>query len=127
MKPLWVQFCLDFPHLKKDYIIKSEFGLDYVKENIFREAKEMEVLAARKDQVIKISALMNSEGKKYFNMDFLVDRFLGVKGQDLVTNKKFKEKAAEKKKEAAAAEAGATGAEGATGGEAGSEGGEITI
>jgi len=41
------------------------------------------------------------ESNEYFNMDFLVDRFLGVKGQDLVTNKKFKEKAAEKKKEAA--------------------------
>jgi len=67
------------------------------------------------------------ESNEYFNIDFLVDRFLEVKGQDLVTNKKFKEKAAEKKKEAAAAEAGATGAEGATGGEAGSEGGEITI
>jgi hypothetical protein len=70
------------------------------------------------------------ESNEYFNIDFLVDRFLEVKGQDLVTNKKFKEKAAEKKKEAAAAEAGATGAEGAegaTGGEAGSEGGEIII
>ena len=28
MKPLWVQFCLDFPNLKTDYILKSEFGLD---------------------------------------------------------------------------------------------------
>jgi len=38
------------------------------------------------------------ESNEYFNMDFLVDRFLGVKGQDLVTNKKFKEKAAKRKK-----------------------------
>jgi len=124
MKPLWVQFCLDFPNLKKDYIIKSEFGLDYVKENIFREAKEMEVLTARKDQVIKISALMNSAGKKYFNMDFLVDRFLGVKGQDLVANKKAKEKTAEEKKKAAdgGGEAGAAG-----GGEGGGGGEDFTL
>jgi hypothetical protein len=102
MKPLWVQFCLDFPHLKTDYIIKSEFGLDYVKENIFREAKEMEVLLARKDQIIKISGLMDSMGKKYFSMDFLVDRWLGVKGQDLLDNKRSKketEKEKEKEKE----------------------------
>jgi hypothetical protein len=111
MKPLWVQFCLDFPHLKKDYLIKSEFGLDYVKENIFREAKEMEVLLARKDQIIKISGLMNSEGKKYFNMDFLVDRWLGVKGQDLLDNNKAKKKAAEEKKKAEE-EAGTSGEEG---------------
>ena len=101
MKPLWVQFCLDFPHLKTDYLIKSEFGLDYVKENIFKEAKEMEVLLSRKDQLIKISGLMDSMGKKYFNMDFLVDRWLGVKGQDLLDNKKSKEKIAEEKKKEA--------------------------
>ena len=106
MKPLWVQFCLDFPNLKNDYIIKSEFGLDYVKENMFREAKEMEVMTARKDQLLKISGLLNSEGKKYFSMDFLVDRFLGMNNQDISDNKKAKEKAEEKKKEA----------EGATGG-----------
>ncbi len=60
----------------------------------------MEVLLARKDQIIKISGLMNSEGKKYFNMDFLVDRWLGVKGQDLLDNVKAKKKAAEEKKKA---------------------------
>ena len=118
MKPLWVQFCLDFPELKKDYILKSEFGLDYVKENMFRESKDMEVMTARKDQVIKISALKNSEGKNYFSMDFLIDRFLGMTNQDLLDNKKAKEKAAEAKKEAEGA-TGATGAEGATGEEEG--------
>ena len=124
MKPLWVQFCLDFPNLKTDYILKSEFGLDYVKENMFREAKDMEVMVARKDQVIKISGLLNSEGKKYFSMDFLVDRFLGMNNQDISDNKKAKEEAAEKKKEAEGATGGAEGetpaedeapAEGATG------------
>jgi hypothetical protein len=114
MKPLWVQFCLDFPNLKTDYILKSEFGLDYVKENMFREAKDMEVMVARKDQVIKISGLLNSEGKKYFSMDFLVDRFLGMNNQDISDNKKAKEEAADKKKEAAGA-TGGTPAEGATG------------
>jgi hypothetical protein len=120
MKPLWVQFCLDFPNLKTDYILKSEFGLDYVKENMFREAKDMEVMVARKDQVIKISGLLNSEGKKYFSMDFLVDRFLGMNNQDISDNKKAKEEAADKKKEAAGATGGTptedeAPAEGATG------------
>jgi hypothetical protein len=131
MKPLWVQFCLDFPNLKNDYILKSEFGLDYVKENMFREAKDMEVMVARKDQVIKVSGLLNAEGKKYFSMDFLVDRFLGMNNQDISDNKKAKEEAAEKKKEAEGATGGAEGAtggaEGATGeaeGEAPAEGGD---
>jgi hypothetical protein len=100
MKPLWVQFCLDFPQLKNDYIIKSEFGLDYVKENMFKEAKEMEVMTARKDQVIKILGLKDSEGKSYFNLKFALDRWLGMSAQDMMDNQKAKKKAEEKKKEA---------------------------
>ena len=50
-------------------------------------------MVARKDQVIKISGLLNSEGKKYFSMDFLVDRFLGMNNQDISDNKKAKEEA----------------------------------
>jgi hypothetical protein len=98
MKPLWVQFCLDFPELKNDYIIKSEFGLDYVKENMFKEAKEMEIMTARKDQIIKIIGLKNSEGKPYFNLDFAIDRWLGMTSQDKLDNKKAKKKSEEKKK-----------------------------
>ena len=99
MKPLWVQFCLDFPHLKNDYIIKSEFGLDYVKENMFKEAKEMEIMSARKDQVIKILGLKNAEGKPYFSLQFLLDRYLGMTAQDRLDNEKAKKEAAENKKE----------------------------
>jgi hypothetical protein len=101
MKPLWVQFCLDFPQLKNDYIIKSEFGLDYVKENMFLEAKEMEVMSARKDQVIKILGLKDSEGKSYFSLRFALDRWLGMTPQDMIDNEKAKKKAEEKKKEEA--------------------------
>lgn len=99
MKPLWVQFCLDFPELKNDYVIKSEFGLDYTKENMFKEAKEMELLTARKDQVLKIVGLKNSEGKPYFSLDFVVDRYLSMNAQDRLDNERAKKKAAEKKKE----------------------------
>lgn len=98
IKPLWVQFCLDFPELKNDYVIKSEFGLDYVKENMFKEAKEMEIMTARKDQMNKMVGLKNAEGKPYFSLDYIVDRFLGMANQDRLDNDKAKKKAAEKKK-----------------------------
>lgn len=97
IKPLWVQFCLDFPNLKNDYIIKSEFGLDYVKENMFTQAKEMEILTARKDQVIKIAGLKDNQGKAYFNLDFVIERYLGMSAQDRIDNEKAKKKALEEK------------------------------
>lgn len=96
MKPLWVQFCLDFPELKDDCIIKSEFGLDYVKENTFRRSKEIEVLSSRKDQVIKMAGLRNSDGTPYFNIDFLISRFSGMSTQDIIDNKKIKKEKAKK-------------------------------
>ena len=99
MKPLWVQFCLDFPQFKNDYLIKSEFGLDYVKENMFIESKEMEVMSARKDQVIKILGLKDSDGKSYFSLNFALDRWLGMNTQDFLDNAEYKKKALEKKKE----------------------------
>jgi len=99
MKPLWVQFCLDYPQLKGDYVIKSEFGLDYVKENMFKEAKEMEVMSARKDQILKIIDLKNAEGKPYFDLKFALARWLGMSSQDFSDNESFKKKAAEKKAE----------------------------
>jgi len=83
--------------MKNDYLIKSEFGLDYVKENMFKEAKEMEVMTARKDQVIKILGLKDSEGKSYFNLKFALDRWLGISNQDMLDNEKFKEEAKKKK------------------------------
>jgi hypothetical protein len=98
MKPLWVQFCLDFPQFKNDYLIKSEFGLDYVKENMFIESKEMDVMSARKDQVIKILGLKDTDGKSYFSLNFALDRWLGMNTQDFLDNAKYKKKALEKKK-----------------------------
>ena len=110
IKPLWVQFCLDFPEKKNDYLLKSEFGLDYIKENNFTKGKEMDVLVARKDQIIKISGLKNSEGKPYFSMDFVVDRFLGMDGTEKENNQRYK-KIAKEKKEKGAEEEGKEGEE----------------
>lgn len=98
-KPLWIQFCLDFPQRKNDYLLKSEFGLDYVKENYFTMAKEIELMTSRKDQLIKMYGLKDSEGKPYFNIDYLVNRYSGMTSQDLLQNDDLKKKLAKKKEE----------------------------
>jgi hypothetical protein len=98
-KPLWIQFCLDFPQRKNDYLLKSEFGLDYVKENYFTMAKEIELMTSRKEQLIKMYGLKNSEGKPYFNIDYLVNRYSGMTSQDLLQNDDLKKKLAKKKEE----------------------------
>lgn len=105
IKPLWIQFCLDYPEHKKDFMVKSQFGLDYVKDNSFAEIRYMEILNARKDQVTKISGLTDSEGKPYFSLRYVLDKYLGMTDDDRVANEKAKERDAEKKKKAAEEEA----------------------
>ena len=112
LKPLWIQFCLDYPEYKKDFMVKSQFGLDYVKDNSFAEIKYMEILNARKDQVTKISGLLDAEGKPYFSLKYVLDKYLGMTDDDKIANEKAKEAAEKRKKEAekeAAAEGGAEG------------------
>jgi len=99
VKPLWVQFCLDHPELEKDYLLKSEFGLDYVKENQFTKQKEIELLTARKDQVIKIAGLKKTDGTNYFSMKYVLDRYWGMNDQDRIANDEYKKKAEKKKEE----------------------------
>lgn len=105
IKPLWIQFCLDYPEHKKDFMVKSQFGLDYVKDNSFAEIRYMEILNARKDQVTKISGLTDSEGKPYFSLRYVLDKYLGMTDDDRVANEKAKERDVEKKKKAAEEEA----------------------
>lgn len=99
IKPLWIQFCLDFPEHKKDFMVKSQFGLDYVKDNSFAEIRYMEILNARKDQVTKVAGLLDSEGKPYFSLKYVLDKYLGMTDDDRIANERAKERDAKKKKE----------------------------
>ena len=99
LKPLWIQFCLDHPEHKKDFMVKSQFGLDYVKDNSFAEIKYMEILNARKDQVTKIAGLLDADGTPYFSLKYVLDKYLGMTDDDKIANEKAKEAAEKKKKE----------------------------
>lgn len=99
IKPLWVQFSLDNPEHQKDWMIKGQLGLDYNKDNNFAENQYKSLLTARKEQVVKIAGLTNSEGQPYFSLNFVIDRWLSMTDDDKALNEKFKRKTAKRKKE----------------------------
>lgn len=103
IKPLWVQFCLDYPEHQKEWLIKGQMGLDYNKDNNFAENQYKSLLASRKDQVAKIAALIDSDGNPYFSLNFVIDRWLSMTDEDKELNKKFKKRTDERKKKAAEA------------------------
>ena len=43
VKPVYLQMCLNHPELKNDIAFKSGLGLDFIKDNVFEEMKEMEL------------------------------------------------------------------------------------
>ena len=120
LKPLWIQFSLDYHKYQNDFMVKSQFGLDYVKDNSFAEIRYMEILNARKDQVSKISGLMDGDGKPYFSLRYVLDKYLGMTDDDKIANENAKVKAEKKKAEEAKKEEEKKAEEG----EAPAEGGE---
>ena len=124
VKPLWIQMCLDFPHLKEDAEFRSQIGIKFESDNMFGESREIEQLIKKIDFVTSLGEIketVNDEEVQYFNQDFLIERWLDLNNDDLKMNKAYVKKAEEAGKEAATGAAGAAGAAGAEAGATGAE------
>lgn len=103
VKPLYIQMCLKFPHLKNDVNFKTQISLLYNADNMFAELKEMEIFQKRIDFISSMKDTITTQDKdmndvSFFDLQFLVERFLKMDPTDLEQNKKMKEKAIEDKK-----------------------------
>ena len=98
IKPLWIQMCKDFPELEKDYMFKSQLGLDYVSDNPFKRNQEMEIILKKKESVDKLITLTDDTGGGFFSVPYLVENYLGLSADDIKANAEAIKKAEEKKK-----------------------------
>ena len=102
-----------YPYLEKDFLFKSQLGLNYWSDNPFKENQEIAKMTGRKETVTGLGALLNDDGKPFFSNAFLIEEYLGMSKQDIIANKEAKERKIKEKAEAAKKEgAGATGAAG---------------
>lgn len=106
VKPLWMQMCLKYPEFKDDPMFKTQIALRFNDENVFSELKEMELMQRRLDFVgsmkdsLSTSDPVTMEEIPYFDLDFLVDRYLHLSADDKAANDAAKaRKDAEKAKE----------------------------
>ena len=96
IKPLYIQMCLKHKSIMTDMNYRVNLNLEYNKDSLFEENKEIEVLQKKADF---ISSLMGSltrvddEGNEtpYFDIDFIVEKYLGMSPEDLKQNQKYKE------------------------------------
>lgn len=113
VKPLWIQMCLRYKELEDDEIFKSSLGLRFVQDNIFEEIRRQEILQKRLELVSAMSQLTDGE-KPFFDMTWLVERYLKLDKDELQSNDQAKKRAAKRNSE---------GGEGGGEGEGGEEGG----
>ena len=112
VKPLWIQMAKKYTHLEKDFMFKSQMGLDYFSDNPFKINQEMDVINKRKESVTAMAALVGDEEKPYFSTAFLIETFLGMSRQDIIANREVMERKAKEKKKAEDKEGGEKGEEG---------------
>lgn len=98
VKPLYLQMILNHPELKDDVYFKSHLGLDFVKDNVFEEMKNMELATKRIDFIGNMKtqlSTMDAEMQEipYFDLGFLIKRYGGFTREDLRSNDKAKERA----------------------------------
>ena len=95
VKPLWIQMCLEFPHLKNDTEFRSQIGIKFESDNTFGESREIEQLLKKIDFVTSLGEIketVNDEEVQYFDQDFLIERWLGLPNDDIQMNKTYLEK-----------------------------------
>ena len=111
-KPLWIQMTKKYTNLEKDFMFKSQLGLDYFSDNPFKINQEMDVINKRKESVTSMAGLVGDEEKPYFSTAFLIETFLGMSRQDIVANREAVERKEKEKKKAEKEKEGEEGGEG---------------
>jgi hypothetical protein len=118
VKPLYIQMCLDFPHLSKDRSFKANLGLNFVKENMFEQLIQLSNYTKRTNFITALGDMKQKIGEEevsYFDKEWLIKRWLGLSMDEYRMNERYKEEEA-KEAEAKKKKAGESGGE--EGGEA---------
>ena len=96
IKPLYIQMCLKHKSIMTDLNFRVNLGLEYYKDSVFEENKEIELLQKKSDFISSIMSSMvtvDSEGNEipFFDFDFAVRKWFGMSDEDLKLNQRFKD------------------------------------
>jgi hypothetical protein len=92
VKPLYIQMCLKYPEFGEDPQFKTQVALRFNEENMFAELKHMEIMERRLDFIGQMrDSLMEMdqetmEEEYYFDMEYLVKRYLKLNDDELDAN-----------------------------------------
>jgi hypothetical protein len=95
IKPIYLQMCLNHPELKNDVAFKSGLGLNFMKDNVFEELKEMELQNKRVDFIGNLKTQLSTMDAEmteipFFDLGWLIKRYGGFTADDLKANERAK-------------------------------------
>lgn len=90
VKPTWMLFCLRYPMLASNKLLKGAIGLIYNEENLFTLAKERAVAEQGAQTVTTLAQIEDADGKPYFSVKWLTEKYLGLTPEDFALNAKYK-------------------------------------
>jgi hypothetical protein len=90
LKPLKIQMLIDFPELREDDLFLNSLDLEFNSNDLFEEWKKISNLQKRVDVITSISGLQDAEGKPYFHLEFLVDKYLKLSEDEKQENQAYK-------------------------------------
>ena len=96
IKPLYLQMCLKHKEIMSDINYRVNLGLEYNKDSVFEQNKEIELLQKQSDFISSIMSSIveqDEEGNEipYFDFDFIVRKFFNMSDEDLKLNQRFKD------------------------------------
>ena len=96
IKPTYLQMCLKHKSVMSDMNFRVNLGLDYNKDSVFEENKEIELLQKKADFISSIMGsivVSDDEGNEspYFDIDFMVREYLGLSDEKLQLNQRYKD------------------------------------
>ena len=96
IKPVYIQMCLKHKSIMSDMNFRVNLGLEYNKDSVFEQNKEIELLQKQADFISSIMSTMvehDEEGNEipYFDFEFIVREFFGMSEEKLKLNQRYKE------------------------------------
>lgn len=93
VKPWRIKMIIDFPELLEDENFLNQINVEYNGANLFHEWKYLSNLSKRAEIVGSLSSsIMDSEGKPYFAVDYLVRKIMKMDDKELQENARWKKK-----------------------------------
>lgn len=121
VKPLKLQMLIEFPELKDDEVFLNQIDIRFYSNQLFEDWKKINNLAKRAEIVSTLLAVMKTEERPYFHIEWIMDNVFKLTPEEKAENERYWAREINNKGASADLEGGDIGSEPDMSGDIGSE------